>query len=158
MHLLNELTLNAQETKSLWVLGDLYTFRLTGEQTDGRLAVIEAVIQPNSAPPPHIHHNEDESFYVLEGTFSFLYGDQTISGNTGSFVHVPKGTPHTFQNIGTTPGRLLTIISPAGLEQFFMEIGTSAEEGAPEFDPAIIEKIMKLAPVYHMEVLPPPTL
>lgn len=153
MHLLNELT---KETTSLWVLGDLYTFKLTGEQTNGSLAVIEAIIQPDSAPPPHIHHNEDESFYVLEGAFSFLYGNQTINANKGSFVHVQKGTVHTFKNVGSLPGRLLTMISPAGLEQFFMEIGSPVTGSAPDFDPAIIEKIMRLAPLYHMEVLPPP--
>ena len=67
-----EVLLNPGEGDSFWVLGDLYTFKVTGKQTNGAFTVVDQVIQPQSGPPPHIHHREDEAFYVLAGRFSFL--------------------------------------------------------------------------------------
>jgi len=58
------------EGNSYWVLGDLYTFKLTGKQTNGAFAVIDQIIQPESGPPPHVHYREDEAFYILDGRFS----------------------------------------------------------------------------------------
>lgn len=74
-----EILLNQGEGESLWVLGDLYTFKATGKQTNGDYIVIEQIIQPQNGPPPHIHHREDEAFYVLEGRFSFLCADKQSS-------------------------------------------------------------------------------
>ena len=142
---------------SIWVLGDLYTFKLTGEQTMGAFTVIEQVIQPESGPPPHTHRREDELFYVLEGKFSFMCANKSDVFESGSFIYIPKNTLHTFKNIGDKQGRLLVTISPAGLEEFFYSIGTPVSESAssPGFDPGSIEKIMKLAPDYQMEIVLP---
>lgn len=152
-----EIVLNKGEGNSLWVLGDLYTFKVTGEQTNGAFTVIDQVIQPQGGPPPHIHRREDECFYVLQGKFSFLHGDQQTDAEAGSFVYVPKGTLHTFKNIGPEPGRLLVTITPAGLEEFFYAIGSPAQDlkNPPPFDPAVIDKVMKLAGDHHMEVMLP---
>lgn len=152
-----EIVLNKGEGNSLWVLGDLYTFKVTGEQTNGAFTVIDQVIQPQGGPPPHIHRREDEAFYVLQGKFSFLHGDQQTDAEAGSFVYVPKGTLHTFKNIGPEPGRLLVTITPAGLEEFFYAIGSPAQDlkNPPPFDPVVIDKIMKLAGDHHMEVMLP---
>ena len=153
MHLLNEFTLTAEKSKSLWVLGDLYTFHITGEQTGGAFAIIEASVQPGSTPPPHIHHFEDEAFYVLDGHFSFTRGKQQIEGNAGHFIHIPKGTAPTFTNVGKTKGKLLTMLSPAGLEKFFFEIGSEATGSLRPEDPSVIEKVIDLAMAYRMEIL-----
>lgn len=152
MHLLDKLKLSAEKSKSLWVLGDLYTFHITGEQTGGAFAIIEGCIQPGSAPPRHIHHLEDEAFYVLDGQFSFLRGKQLIEANAGHFIHIPKGTLHTFRNVGKTKGGLLTMLSPAGLEKFFFEIGSEATGNLPPNDPSVIEKVIALAWAYRTEI------
>lgn len=147
------------EGKSLWVLGDLYTFKATGKETGGSFTLIDQVIQPDSGPPPHIHYREDETFYILDGKFSFLNGEEQIEASAGHFIYIPKGTLHTFKNIGDVQGKLLTLISPAGLEEFFEKIGTSAidMQNPPPVDPGIIEKIIALAPHYHLELkLPEP--
>jgi quercetin dioxygenase-like cupin family protein len=150
-----DILLNPKEGNSFWVLGDLYTFKLTGKDTNGALTVVEQVIQPESGPPPHIHHREDEAFYVLDGKFSFLCEDSHGIFGTGSFIYIPKGKLHTFKNIDDKPGKLLVTISPAGLEDFFYSIGTAVSELAdnPGFDPAVVEKIMQLAPDYQMEIV-----
>ena len=149
-----EVLLNPGEGDSFWVLGDLYTFKVTGKQTNGAFTVVDQVIQPQSGPPPHIHHREDEAFYVLAGRFSFLCGDKQSVFEAGSFVYVPKGTLHTFKNIDAQQGRLLVTITPAGLEDFFYRIGTPAADLAtpPAFDPGVIDKLMQLAKDYQMDI------
>ncbi|MEX6686237.1 cupin domain-containing protein [Danxiaibacter flavus] len=145
MHLLNKLKLFAEKSTSLRVLGDLYTFHITGDQTGGAFTITEGCIQPGSAPPRHIHHLEDEAFYVLDGQFSFVRGKQQIEAGAGHFIHIPKGTLHTFRNVGKTKGRLLTMLSPAGLEKYFFEIGSEATGSLPPNDPSVIEKVIGLA-------------
>lgn len=160
MEKLLPITLPPGEGKSIWVLGDLYTFKATGKDTGGSFTFVDQVIQPGSGPPPHVHHREDETFYILEGKFSFLNGDTQIEASAGHFVYIPKGTWHTFKNISDKQGKLLTLISPGGLEAFFEEIGEPADtrQTPPPVDPGIVEKIMALAPRYHMEIkLPAPS-
>ena len=157
MNTIMNVQLKPLKGNSIWVLGDLYTFKITGEQTMGAFTVIEQIIQPESGPPPHIHRLEDEFFYVLEGKFSFMYGDQSDVFESGSFIYIPKNTLHTFKNIGDKQGRLLVTISPAGLEDFFYSVGTAVSESAssPGLDPISIEKVMKLAPDFQMEIVLP---
>ena len=152
-----EILLNKGEGSSFWVLGDLYTFKVTGKETNDAFTIIDQVIAPQGGPPPHIHHREDEAFYILEGRFSFLCGEEQRLFEAGSFVYIPKGTLHTFRNAGDTPGRLLVTITPAGLENFFFAIGTPAAGSAtpPPFDPAVIDRLMGLARKFEMDVMMP---
>src|SRR5687768_3464894 len=149
--------LNQEAGSRFWVLGDLYTFKLTGKETNGALTVIDQIIQPESGPPPHIHYREDETFYVLEGRFSFLNGEKQTVLEAGSCVYIPKGTLHTFRNLDNRQGRLLVMITPSGLEEFFYAIGSPAAGLAtpPGFDPAVIDKLMQLAETYQMEIVTP---
>jgi len=141
---------------SLWVLGSLYTFKARGKETGGEYAVVEATVFPGQGPPPHIHHAEDECFYVLEGSFSFLHEDRTLGGGPGMFLRVPKGVLHTFSNAGTAPGRVLLIVSPAGLDDFWEEVGLPAGDRAtpPAPDPGAMARVLELAPRYHLELRP----
>ena len=99
--------------------GGPLTVKVRGEQTNGTLTALENVIAPNDGPPLHTHANEEESWYVLEGDFRFMLGAEIRSAPVGSFVFVPRGTPHCFQNVGDEPGRLLVLFTPAGMEGFF---------------------------------------
>ena len=102
------------EGKKVWSVGtDLITFKATGEDTGGAFALFDMLVLPGGGPPPHIHTRESESFYVLEGEFEFLAGDEWIKASPGSFVHVPKGALHTLKNAGSEVGRLLTLVAPA---------------------------------------------
>jgi mannose-6-phosphate isomerase-like protein (cupin superfamily) len=147
------------EGKTLWVLGDLYEFKATGEDTGGTFALWETTTPPgNPGPPPHIHHNEDEAFYILEGELELMVEGRASVVGAGTFVNILKGTLHTFKNAGTTPARFLGLVAPAGFEGFFEEIGEPATDpsSSPPADPPDVGKIMAAAPKYGLEI-PPPT-
>jgi hypothetical protein len=94
---------------------------------------------------------------VLEGEVEFMAGERTIPASVGAAVYVPKGTLHTFKNVGTAPSRVLAILSPGGFEKFFLEVGepvtegSSAPEGAPD-----VGRIVEIGQKYGMEIPPPP--
>jgi quercetin dioxygenase-like cupin family protein len=100
-------------------VGGSITHKLRGEQSGGGVAVFESLIPPGEGPPLHVHANEEEVLYVLEGTFRFRLGDEVSAAPEGSLVFVPRGVPHTWQNAGDSPGRLLITFTPAGMERFF---------------------------------------
>jgi mannose-6-phosphate isomerase-like protein (cupin superfamily) len=121
------------------------------EDTGGAYSLLETIVT-GDGPPQHIHKAEEEALYVLEGEINIKMGDQTIRGTAGSFVLVPRGTVHTFWNAGSTPAKLLGIISPPGLEQFFIEVVGEEEIDAATF----AERRMAVAQKYNLEVVGPP--
>jgi quercetin dioxygenase-like cupin family protein len=100
-------------------VGGPLTFKVRGEQSNGALTALENVIPPGQGPPLHTHANEDESWYVIEGELRFQLAGDIQLAPAGSFVFVPRGTPHCFQNIGDASARILVIFTPAGMERFF---------------------------------------
>lgn len=99
--------------------GDSVTVKADTTRTNGSLTILELSVGPGSGPALHTHLREDEVWYVLEGDFRFKAGDAMLRASTGGMAFGPRGTPHNFQNIGDTSGRLLIITSPSGLERFF---------------------------------------
>ena len=144
----------AGEGRSIWIVGDTYTFKAVGEDTNGALMLFEASVPPQSGPPPHVHHWEDEAYYVLVGELEILDNDRTFTASAGSFVHIPRGTLHRFKNVGETTARMLVLFTPAGFENFFFEVGQPVQEGgtAPPLGPEEIERTLAAAPKYGMEL------
>src|SRR5436190_20193668 len=105
------------EGRTIAVVGDVYRFLATGEDTNGKYALWEATVPPGGGPPPHVHSREEEGFYVLEGEITFQVGDQRLVATAGTFANMPVGTPHSFKNEGTQPAKMLISVAPAGLEQ-----------------------------------------
>ena len=124
------------------------TFKASGEDTGGAYSLTDSMVPPQGDPPPRIHHREDEAFRVLEGELEVLVGDNKFKVGAGSFVHLPKGVLHSYQNVGTGPARLLTLMVPAGLERFVEEVGNPGTElSSPRpFEEGDIDKILALAP------------
>lgn len=146
--------------RSLRVLGELVTYKITSERTGGAYSLFEVVSEPEGGPPPHVQHREDEAFYVLEGEYEFVDDDgHTMRVGTGSLVYVPKGNLHTYKNVGDKPGRLLISQTPGGLhEQFFEELGEPATDKtkppAPKDQPDL-QKMVAIAAKYGIEISPP---
>ncbi len=101
--------------KSLWVMGVLVTYKVPSHRTGGAYSLFEVATQPGTGPPPHIHHREDEAFYVLEGEYEFLAGRETLRVGAGSLLYVPKGTVHAHRVVGERMGRMLVTQTPGGL-------------------------------------------
>jgi quercetin dioxygenase-like cupin family protein len=116
--------------------GGPLTFKARGEQTGGSLTAFENVIAPGDGPPLHTHAGEDEAWYVLAGTLRFRLGETEAVAPTGSFVFVPRGTPHCFTNAGEDPARILVLFTPSGMERFFDSFAA-----LPAFDPAAFAEI-----------------
>ncbi|MBI3909481.1 MAG: quercetin 2,3-dioxygenase [Armatimonadetes bacterium] len=143
------------EGRSMWVVTDLLTFKAAGEDTGGACSIFELTVPPQGGPPPHVHHREDEAFFVLEGEFAFQAGDRTVGATAGSFVYAPKGIRHTYKNIGLAPGRMLMVATPAGIEKFFEEVGqptmdpslASAPTGPPD-----IQQLLEIARRHQIEI------
>ena len=151
---MNTNVLHPGQGRSVWVVGDLYTFLATGDDTNGAYALIHALVPPGGGPPPHIHRREDEAFYILEGELSLQVDGQSISGTTGAWITLPKGTLHAFKNTGSSPAKMLILVNPSGLERYFAEVGHATQEES--VTPAAIEKLLAVAPKYGLEVHLPP--
>jgi quercetin dioxygenase-like cupin family protein len=115
-------------------LGADVVFKARGEETDGALTAFENAVAPGDGPPLHTHANEDESMYVLEGEMRFKLGDEIQSAPAGSFVFVPRGTPHAWQNVGDGPARMLIHFTPSGMERFFDGFAALESPGSAAFE------------------------
>jgi quercetin dioxygenase-like cupin family protein len=143
------------EGRTIAVVGDVYRFLASGEETDGRYALWEAVVLPGGGPPPHIHSREEEGFYVLEGEITFTVGDARLVARAGMFANMPVGSLHSFKNETDRPARMLISVAPAGLEKMFFEVGRPLADGAMEAPPPNkeeIDKLLAVAPRYGVEI------
>ena len=134
------------------VVGAEMTIKISSRDTDGAFAVFEDLTQPLQGPPLHRHLEQDEWWYIVEGEFKFEVDGREIFASAGATVFAPRGSCHTFQNVGTAPGRMVTTVVPGGLDIFFSEFETVAPRGTVP-DPA------KLVPVFErheLELLGPP--
>ncbi len=137
----------ADAGETLWVLGSFVTFKTRGESD--KLSFFEATCPPGVGVPPNIHHQQEEAFYVVEGTFSLLIGDKTVTGRPGSFALVPRGTVHSFQNTGAETGKILiTNNLPGAHERFFRDVGVPVTDMAsfsPPAGPPDMDKVLSSA-------------
>src|ERR671916_409831 len=115
------------EGEALWWIGMLATIKATAEQTGGQYTLVEILAPDGYGSVLHVHHFEDEGFYILEGEMTFYVGDQTIKAQPGSVLFGPKDVPHAF-NVDRGPAKLLFIFTPAGLEGAIREMGEPARE------------------------------
>ncbi|HVF79733.1 MAG TPA: cupin domain-containing protein [Solirubrobacteraceae bacterium] len=105
--------------EGLWVetpVGGVLTFKVTAEQSNGALTAAETVAAPGEGPPLHVHPDEDELIYILEGAIRIKPADEMIDAAAGSFVFVPRGTAHTWQNVGAAPARFYFAVMPAAAQ------------------------------------------
>jgi quercetin dioxygenase-like cupin family protein len=139
---------------SVWYNGSLMTFLATSEDTHGQFALIEAVGRRGNVPPPHIHHREEETYYVLEGEMTFSVGGQTIKATPGTMVCLPRDVAHSFV-IDSEQLRVLILLTPAGLEGWFKEFSVPAPAmtlpPADETGYREIQSMLEAAPRYGIE-------
>ena len=143
---------------SVWYNGALVTFLATGEDRHGQFALLEVVGRRGNVPPPHIHHREDEIFYVLEGEVVFSVSDRTIKGTPGTMIFLPRDVRHAF-TIESEQYRMLLLVTPAGFEGFFREFSVPAPAMTlpPANEPAYseVQTMLEVAPRYGLEFFLP---
>jgi quercetin dioxygenase-like cupin family protein len=147
------------EGRSLWVLGELVTYKVSSDQTSGAYSLFEVTTPPGGESPPHVQHREDESFFVLEGEYEFLLEDRLTRMGAGSSVYVPKGNLHAHKNVGEGPARMLIGHTPGRAhERFFEEVGRCVKDllsPSPLEAPPSMEEIVAIAAGYGIEIPPP---
>jgi quercetin dioxygenase-like cupin family protein len=137
-----------------WKTGRVWV-KASGAETDGRFAQVEVDDPRDTAPPMHVHHNEDETFYVLEGEVTVFAGDERVELRVGDYAFVPRGTSHAYL-VTSERARMLVSFSPAGFEDFFLEIGVPGDEAPVDrVMPSPAEFALRLAP-YGCEITGPP--
>ena len=145
------------EGQAVWFLRNHMTIKATAGSTGGAFGLVESLIAPGFSPPLHVHHREDESFWVLEGEVSMRCGERTFRAGAGSFVFLPRDVPHTFVVEGDTPARMLTLLTPGGGEGVFVDGGRPAEhDGLPPATPPDIEALKRVSERYGAEIVGPP--
>jgi len=146
------------EGEARWFLGALATIKSSGETTGGRVAVTENWAPRGHGSPLHVHHNEDEWFYVLSGELTFWVDGQVITATDGSFVYGPRNVPHTF-TVTSEEARFLLVIEPAGFENFLRALSEPAESltlPPASVEPPAMDAMMAAAAEYGLEILGPP--
>jgi quercetin dioxygenase-like cupin family protein len=145
----------------LGLVGDTYTILLAGADTAGRYTLIDMHVPQGGGPPPH-RHDFEEMFTVLEGEVELTFRGERLVARAGETVNVPANAPHAFTNASGQPARLLCMCSPAGQEEFFLQVGqpvATRTQAPPKLDEdaqaAFIAKSVALAPQYRTELLPP---
>ncbi len=130
------------------MLGTTMRMIATAAGTGGRFTVLEQVTPAGWGPPRHIHSREDEIFYILEGTYELHVGDERRTVSAGASAILPRNVPHGFRNVASTPSRLLSVITPGGLEEYFLAVAKCS----PPPNPA---QLVELARPFGLILLPP---
>ncbi len=143
---------------SVWYMGHLFSFLGEATDTRGRFSAMEILVWRGGEPPMHVHHAEDEAFYVLGGRFTFHVGDQVLPAPAGTLAFLPKEVPHGFVCHEET-GRLLCLHVPGGAEQEFRDLGSRATAMTlgpmPQEEPDP-ELMARMAARYNYEIVGPP--
>lgn len=153
----NGFVLAADEGPAFWFLNTLTINKVGRRDGQGHLAIVDHRVPARFSPPPHVHQDSDEAFFILDGQFTGFCGDRSWEAGPGSLVFLPHGIPHGFRVSATSPGRALLILSPGGFDEFVAALGKPAEHLhlptpiAP--DPA---QVTRIAAAHGIQILPPP--
>ena len=142
--------------KRVWMTGIMVTIKADSHMTGGAYAVFEDLVLPGQGMRLHVHSREHETIYVLEGELQVVLGDQTYSARAGDFAHMARGIPHRFQNVSDKPVRMVLSYSPAGFEQFFLDVGKPVldpDAPPPAVTPEDMRKAREVAQSYGVMAL-----
>ncbi len=148
--------LSADGGDALWFLDTRMTVKAGAAQTGGAFTVLEWAAPTGFGPPQHVHHVEDEAFYLLQGEMAVTCGDRSWTTGPGSFVFLPHGIAHAFI-VSDGPARGLQITSPAGFEQFIAHVGRPAEDaGLPTPSVPDVPLLVEAGQRYGHDIVGPP--
>ncbi|MCH6269110.1 cupin domain-containing protein [Neobacillus citreus] len=137
-------------------LGNIVSFLVNGDDTQGRYATILTEERRGFEPPLHIHTREDETFFILEGEITYYVGDTIIKATPGTYVYAPRGVSHTFK-VNTETARVLLSVYPSGFEQFMKELSVPVPAKLPPppdgpLSPQDVQKLVSTALKYGIKI------
>lgn len=136
-----------------WWFGQLATVKATAADTGGAFTLVEIEVGPGYETPLHIHHREDEAFWMLDGHATFTVGDETIEGPAGAYLFGPRDVPHKWA-AGPDGARLLYLFTPGGFEGLIIAMSEPAATLAPPPpDVAPPENWLDIATEFGVEML-----
>ena len=138
-----------------WFLSLPTWIRADGAGTGGTFGVIEQLIPPGFASPWHLHHDEDESFYVIDGAVTVKVADRAVTLSTGDFAFGPRGIPHGFRIEGDKPARVLLMQSGGTFAEFVREISQPGDAAVAAPTPADLQKLVAAAQNFGLSILGP---
>jgi quercetin dioxygenase-like cupin family protein len=147
--------LEPNKGKHIAVVGDINTILASKEDTGGTYSFLEVRVFLGGGPAPHIQTREHEGFYIIEGKVTFNVDNQRIEAKPGTFVNIPPNVLHSFKNETDETAKLIIVLSPAGLEHFFVEVGLEVSDNNVKPPPFKIEQkqnLAELASKYGMEL------
>jgi mannose-6-phosphate isomerase-like protein (cupin superfamily) len=145
---------DAGEGRKLNVLGHTVNVLLGSAKTQGDSFVFEAISPAGLVVPPHLHENEDEYGYIVEGSYEIYLGEHTYEAGAGAVLYFPRHISHGFRNIGSTTGKMIWVSTPgAAVERFFDELGALPANVPPD-----MQKLVDIFARYDMQVFPPPAM
>jgi quercetin dioxygenase-like cupin family protein len=143
--------LQPNEGKQLRIFGGVeFLVKVSSEESGGAFTLLDNINPAGLYLPPHVHSQEDETFYILEGEFEFYVADQTLRAGPGATVYAPRGIPHAFKVLSSTPGRALVLATPGGFERCMEELSKLP------LDPPDMPQVFQVCSRYGIEFLPPP--
>ena len=150
---------DGETTPHIGLVGDTYTITVAGKDTNGRFCVIDMHVPPGGGPPPHRHEFE-ETFILLDGEMHVTFRGRKSTMRAGDTLNIPSNAPHQFHNASSRPVRMICICSPAGNDEFFLEVGVPVPTRTtppPRLDGeqmvGFLEKVKAIAPRYRTELL-----
>lgn len=152
------IALRSGEGEALWFLGALVTIKASSETTAGRATVTETLAPRGHGSPLHVHRNEDEWFYVIEGELTFWVGGEVVVAAAGAFVYGPRGVPHTF-TVSSDEARFLLVTEPGAFSGFLRTLAEPAGDLSlppPATEPPDMQLLAATAAAYGVEILGPP--
>jgi len=145
---------HAGEGTAYWFLDALSVVKLSSAQTGGAFALIEDHLPAGRATPYHVHRHEDETFYLLDGEFTFFSGTHRFTAGAGATIFLPRNIPHGFR--ADTAGRMLILTVPGGFDSFVAEAGEpAAAHTLPTPKQPDFARLTTLAAKYQIEILGP---
>jgi quercetin dioxygenase-like cupin family protein len=143
------------EGEARWWLGGLAVIKATAADTGGLMSIVEVTEPPGMEAPLHVHHREDEAFWILEGDATFVVGDLTIEAHAGDYLFGPRGIPHRY-SVGANGCRMLFITTPGGFEELVKAMsvpaGSRTLPPSSEEEPDVVE-MAAIAKAHGAELL-----
>ena len=154
-HTLEPIAVRAGEGEARWWLGMLAEIKATAADTGGQMTIVEVTCAPGTEAPLHVHHREDEAFWILEGDATFHVGETTVEAHAGDYLFGPREIPHRY-SVGEAGCRMLFIVTPGGFEDMVREMSEPAGDRTlppPSDAPPDFERIAAVAAAHGNELV-----